>query len=145
MLWLFRIHLEHWQFHSVLESVNYTRVNLRLSFRICSQEKFHDVCRRVVSLKKSVESNNHNHNLAKSCRSATSPTSKHGWRRVLALGAGNNREISNDHLNPSTSSQSSGLKSVRLLEGGSRGAGGVDKSKLSCVPCDDAQNENSNP
>lgn len=68
-----------------------------------------------------------------------------GWSRVLALGAGNNREISNDHLNPSTSSQSSGLKSVRLLEGGSRGTGGVDKSKLSCVPCDDAQNENSNP
>lgn len=38
-----------------------------------------------------------------------------------ALGAGNNREISNDHLNPSTSSQSSGLKSVRLLEGGTGG------------------------
>lgn len=61
-----------------------------------------------------------------------------------AVGAGNNKEISNDHLNPSTSSQSSGLKRVRLL-GREAEERGMDKSKLSCVPCDDAQNENSNP
>lgn len=79
-----------------------------------------------------------------------------GTGTLRALGAGNNMEISNDHLNPSTSSQSSGLKSVRLLgrwnllEGAralkrEHRRGTEDKSKLSVAACDDAQNENSNP